>query len=172
MMARDHVEVVAEHEYTAKDRLTDLMNQYEQPLYAYLLVLAGDREVAADCLQETFLRAYQNLARGKPVNGQWLYKVARHRGIDEHNRRHKAQAATDALGGASVGIPGESAQTLAVRAALSRLSVSDREVLYLSRVDGLKAPEIAAMLGIRPGAVRARLHRAHARFRQMYGERS
>lgn len=80
MMARDHVEVVAEHEYTAKDRLTDLMNQYEQPLYAYLLVLAGDREVAADCLQETFLRAYQNLARGKPVNGQWLYKVARHRG--------------------------------------------------------------------------------------------
>lgn len=154
---------------TARNRLIELMDRYEQRLYAFLVVLSGDPEVADDCAQETFLRAYQNLMKGKPVNAQWLYKVARHRAIDEFHHRpaHVGLEQIDDLPSAP---PSESAETVAVRRALARLSPEDREVLYLARVDRFKAPDIATMLGIRPGAVRVRLHRAHARFQHAYGE--
>lgn len=169
MTVREMVGSPIEASETARSRLIELMNRYEQPLYAFLVVLAGDREVAGDCAQETFLRAYQNLMKGKPVNVQWLYKVARHRAIDEFHHR-PAHVGLEQIDEIPSPLPSESVETVAVRRALARLSSEDREVLYLARVDRFKAPEIAVMLGIRPGAVRVRLHRAHARFQHAYGE--
>jgi DNA-directed RNA polymerase specialized sigma24 family protein len=59
-----------------------LLEQYEQPLYGYLLVLVGSVEVAHDCVQDTFVRAFEHLRKGKMINQQWLYKVARNRAMD------------------------------------------------------------------------------------------
>ena len=149
--------------------LIALVDRYEQPLFGFLVTMLGDRESAGDCTQDTFLRAYENLCRGKPVNVQWLYKVARNRAVDELRRRQRERPAAEPLAGTVAEDGGLSAATDAVRRALARLSPDDREVLYLSEVDGFTSIEIAAMLTIRPGAVRMRLCRAHLRFRQAYG---
>jgi len=155
----------------ARDRiesqLVELMNDYERPIYNFLLALLHDSDVALDCAQDTFLRAYENLRKGRPVNAAWLYTVARNRAMDEFRRNRKLQTDIDTL--EQVPMHEHPDRALAVRAVLEQLSPADREVLYLFDVAGFKTDEIGAMLGIKGSAIRQRLSRARERFRVLYG---
>lgn len=104
------------------------------------------------------------------MNVQWLYKVARNRAIDELRRRQREQGTAEPINPTVPAEAGALRVSDAVHQALLQLSPDDREVLYLSEVDGFTSVEIGAMLAIRPGAVRMRLYRAHARFRKAYGD--
>jgi len=143
------------------------MDQHERPIYNFLLALLRDTDVALDCAQDTFLRAYENLRKGKPVNGQWLFKVARNRAMDEFRRRRRVQPELDKL--EQIAVHESTDRVMAVRSVMERLSTVDREVLYLFDIAGFKTDEIGAMLGIRGSAVRQRLSRARERFRFLYG---
>lgn len=158
---------VPEADSRIEDTLVRLMNQHERPIYNFLLALLRDTDVALDCAQDTFLRAYENLHKGRPVNTQWLYKVARNRAMDEFRHRRKVQPELGTLEEMPAHEPTE--RVMAVRAVLERLPAIDREVLYLFDVAGFKTEEIAAMLGIGGSAVRQRLCRARERFRLLYG---
>lgn len=151
-------------------RLTGLMDQYERPLYNYLLVLLHDGDAALDCAQETFLRSYENLERGKPVNAAWLYRVGRNLAMDLFRRHAKLpierldEDEPPTVEWSPHMADGE------VRRALAQLSSSDRELLYLAHVDCFRARDIAQLLHTREGAVRMRLLRAHRRFIAVYGD--
>jgi RNA polymerase sigma-70 factor (ECF subfamily) len=118
-------------------------------------------------VQDTFVRAYENLRKGNPVNTPWLYKVARNRAMDEFRRRRKVDPEMEKLEALPVHEPTD--QVMAVQQVMSQLSPQDREVLYLFDVAGFKTDEIGAMLGVRGTAVRQRLSRARERFRLLYG---
>ena len=156
-----------EADSTLEDELVRLMDQHERPIYNFLLALLRDTDVALDCAQDTFLRAYENLRKGKPVNGQWLFKVARNRAMDEFRRRRRVQPELDKL--EQIAVHESTDRVMAVRSVMERLSTVDREVLYLFDIAGFKTDEIGAMLGIRGSAVRQRLSRARERFRFLYG---
>lgn len=151
----------------AEDELVHLMTEFERPIYTFLLTLVRDADVALDCTQDTFLRAYQNLEKGRPVNASWLYTVARNRAMDEFRRRKRVEPDEEALERQPVEHATDT--VLAVRAVLESLSRADREVLYLFDIAGFKTDEIGAMLGVRGTAVRQRLSRARERFRIAYG---
>jgi RNA polymerase sigma-70 factor (ECF subfamily) len=53
--------------------------------------------------------------------------------------------------------------------ALTQLPEDAREVVVLRDVQGLSTKEAAELLGISEGAVKVRLHRAHARLRELVG---
>lgn len=147
--------------------LVGLMNEYERPIYNFLLALVRDPDVAMDCAQDTFLRAYENLRRGRPVNASWLYTVARNRAMDEFRRRRRTKPESEEIEQIPVHEPTE--HVVAIQSVLSELSPQDREVLYLFDVAGFKTDEIGAMLGVRGSAIRQRLSRARERFRVLYG---
>ena len=152
----------------ARQQLIALMDRFEQPLCGYLRVMLVDSDAVFDCAQDTFLRAFEHLENGKTINGQWLYKVARNRAID--NIRHGGRLRREptdvqTLVAADVGLSPQDART---RLALSQLTQQERELLHLALVDGYRSDEIGAMLGIRAGAVRTRLFRARERFRTVY----
>lgn len=150
-----------------RDRLEALMDRYQTPVYEFLVILLGNRDSAQEVTQETFVRAFENLQRGKPVTAPWLYKVARNRAMDEF--RHRRRERSDARCLEGVAFAGRAEDSLAIAEAFRRLSPDDRTVLYLSAVQGLDVTEIAAALGIRATAVRMRLSRARERFRRAYG---
>jgi len=150
----------------AQDELLRLMARYEAPLSTYLSILLRHTQLTQDCLQETFLRAYQQLYRGRSVNVRWLYTVARHCAIDE--LRHRSRVQYDVDPPDAIAVDGGESPHMIV-ALLSQLADADRELLYLVDVDDLDAATIGRMLGIRPGAVRARVFRAREKFRLMYG---
>jgi RNA polymerase sigma-70 factor (ECF subfamily) len=157
--------------HAAEEQLQALMDRYERPLYGFLFTLAGPDD-AADHAQETFVRAYEHLCRGKSITRGWLYTVARRLALDQLQRCKRVSLGPELLEQAPAPQPADRAAL--VRCCLDRLAPHEREVLYLFDIDGLTTSEIAALLGIGGAAVRQRLCRARARFRagwcQLAGE--
>jgi RNA polymerase sigma-70 factor (ECF subfamily) len=153
-------------EEVVRDELIRLIDRYERPVFNFLAVLLGDRDTAQDFTQDAFLRAFEQLQRGRQVNVAWLYRVARNRAIDELRRRKRVRTDWERLEGIADGETGEHAEP--VRKALAQLSPGDRELLYLFDIDGFDAREIGEMLGISSGAVHVRVFRARERFRRIY----
>jgi RNA polymerase sigma-70 factor (ECF subfamily) len=156
-----------EADHPLEGELIQLMSDHERSIYNFLLALLRDSDTALDCTQDTFLRAYENLRKGKPVNTAWLYKVARNRAMDEFRRKRRVQPELDKLEQIPVEEP--TGTVIAVQQILAQLSAMDREVLYLFDVAGYKTDEIGALLGVRGSAIRQRLSRARERFRLLYG---
>jgi RNA polymerase sigma-70 factor (ECF subfamily) len=158
--------LIDEGERDPREELIVLIGQHEVALYRYLVAFTGDRDVALDCVQDTFTRAYEQLQRGKSVNTQWLYKVGRNRGFDELRRRKREGADRAELERMEAApIPED---MMSMQHAFGGLSPDDRAILSLAAIEGLSGEEVAARLGIRPGAVRMRLFRARERFRRAY----
>lgn len=154
-------------DWSPERELSDLMQQHGESLFNFLLVLVRERELALDCLQETFTRAFEQLRRGKPVNRPWLYTVARNRTIDEFRHRQRVTADSERLEEMPEKEPNRQGR---VHHVLSNLTEEEREIFYLFIFDRFKTAEIAAMLGIGAGAARMRIFRARERFRTLYGE--
>lgn len=152
------------------DALSSLMREYGDALYNFALALTADPDVAADCTQHAFVRAYEQMRKGQQVNRSWLYKVARNAATDWFRHRQRTGAAVDAFREVAAPATGVDDRTSRLRAALNRLSPDEREVLYLFTVDGFRAAEIGTMLGINAGAVRMRIFRARERLRTLYGD--
>jgi len=157
---------VDEVERDPREELVTMMQKHEVALYRYLVALTGDREVALDCVQDAFTRAYEYLQQGKSVNTQWLYKVARNRGIDELRRRKREAMDHEAL--EEMHTVRSSEDMVSLQSAFRALSHDDRAILSLVGIEGLSGEEVATRLGIRPGSVRMRVLRARERFRKLY----
>jgi RNA polymerase sigma-70 factor (ECF subfamily) len=123
----------------------------------YLRVLIGDH--AEDAASETWLHVIRDLHRFRGGPGDfrgWLFRIARHRGIDQRRRRAATptahpdggtapDAATQALE--------EDATTWALRL-VGTLPQDQAEAVMLRVVAGLDVTATARILGKRPGAVR------------------
>lgn len=157
-----------------------LVRRYQDRLYPTILRLAGCAEDAHDLLQDTFLRAYQKLARfqGDSSFYTWVYRIAVNLALSDRRRR-KGPTRVAASGGGSVldppddpshtdpSGPMERAERDAqVQAALNALQPDHRAVVVMKDLDGFRYEEIAEMLDIPVGTVRSRLHRARTELKQ------
>jgi RNA polymerase sigma factor (sigma-70 family) len=125
-----------------------------------------DPSAADDVVAETFLVAWRRLDDVPPDARPWLIGVARNVRLNVHRSARRQQAVASRLTETmpepvAVEAHGESD---AVRAALEKLSGTDREVLLLSVWDDLDRAAIAAVLGCSTANVSLRLHRARRRF--------
>lgn len=155
------------------DLLDRLIEQYQHRLLRYLVYLAGNRELAEDLFQETWIRV---LERGHQYDGEhefstWLYAVARNLTIDY--LRKKSPVSLDGLMEDEEHAPFEPADTrpLAwevvalheqaerISAALVSIPAEYRETVVLRFQEGLTLEEIAIVTGTRLGTVKSRLYR-------------
>jgi RNA polymerase sigma-70 factor (ECF subfamily) len=132
---------------------------------------------AEDLVQDALVRAYRALDRfdGRYPRA-WLLTILRN---THYNRLRKrtpdlledelAQKlpgrGADARDGTSEAALGSGFDPL-VHDALKSLSIKHRQVIALVDLDGLTYQEAADMLGIPPGTVMSRLHRARAKVRE------
>ncbi|MBX6362625.1 MAG: sigma-70 family RNA polymerase sigma factor [Gemmatimonadetes bacterium] len=143
-------------------------------LVRFLYRKVWDADRAQELAQEAFLRALGQ-APDDPV--AWLYRVAGNLARDEARRaarwrRGLARLAREAAAAASLppegprGVEQEEADER-LRRALATLSERDRDALWL-REAGLSYREIAAQLGLAPGAMGTTLARARQRLAAAY----
>ncbi len=159
------------------DLMDRLIEQYQHRLLRYLVYLAGNRELAEDLFQETWIRV---LERGHQYDGKhefstWLYAVARNLTIDYLRKKSplSLDGINDGLMEDEGRAPLEPADTrpLAwevvqqhehaerISAALLSIPAEYRETVVLRFQEGLALDEIATVTGAPLGTVKSRLYR-------------
>src|SRR5206468_11910123 len=127
----------------------------------------GDRELALDVLQETFLYFVKKFP-GFRLTAQlqtFLYPAVRNLSIAARRKAERFQSDEKETGTIEAVITTEPSQDESLTAALALLSKEHREVLLLRFVDGLSLAEIADTINIPLGTVKSRLHNALAYLR-------
>ena len=118
----------------------------------------------ADACQEVFVRAYTGLPRfrfgAKPFT--WLYGTAKNV-CRELNRKVRSNSLP--IGELELAAPESDATTpnfKVIKALVQQLPERQRDVVLLRMFEDLSVAETAASLGVRPGTVKAHLHKAVA----------
>jgi RNA polymerase sigma-70 factor, ECF subfamily len=148
---------------------SQIYRQHADAVFRLAFLLTGQRAEAEDLTSETFARALASVGaiRHQTVRS-YLYAIVRNLVNSRHRRPALEQADPDevALQSAPDPDPGPEEQ-LEIRqrlvragAGLAAMKERDRQVLLLCGLDGLDPTQIADALGLEPGAVRVRLHRA------------
>ena len=139
-------------------------------IYAYVATLLRDRASAEDVTAAAFERAFRRQRRFDPDRGSaraWLFGIARNAALDELRRRKRHATLTHEPPEAAGADPtGAIADRMAVRAALGRLQVRDREIIALRFHAGLDTAEVANVLGTTPTNAGTLLHRAMTKLRE------
>jgi RNA polymerase sigma-70 factor, ECF subfamily len=153
-----------------RQRLGAWFEAYHTELLRYLMRLTGDEQLAADVLQETFLRALVALPRvGTPENPPaWLHRIATNLALTALKRRSRWRwfRLSDTEPAPRQGTDIATADL--VRRCLLQMRPADVEALLLYEWVGFSCAEIAALHGEAAATVRVRLSRARARFTQWY----
>ena len=159
----------------------ELVERLEKPLVNFILRFVGERHVAEDLFQETFVRVVKTLGTFRPEASlsTWIFTIARNLSLDwlKAKRRHREMAldaATSEEKGrviyfkdvmrSSSAAPDDRAETTEderrVTAALAQLTPIKREALVLRIYAGLQYSEIARIQGAPVGTVKFRIHEA------------
>ncbi|MFD9123273.1 sigma-70 family RNA polymerase sigma factor [Kitasatospora sp. NPDC059571] len=140
-------------------------------------LVPNDPHSAEDIVQETFLRAWFHSATLAPQQTSprpWLFTVARNLVIDSVRRKHARPYEVSAEEMAD--LPDEEGLDNALLGhmladALAQLLPAHREVLLHVHYLGRSGPEAAALLGVPPGTVKSRMHKAVRAMRRVLHER-
>ncbi len=157
-------------------RFEQLYRDHADRVYGLCLRMSGDRVRATELAQDVFVRAWQQLDRLRPGTdpGAWLWRLATNvvLNVRRGDRRRLARVAPVAdlapLERPSLQTP-LPVRRLSIDAAIARLPERARRVYVLHDVEGYAHDEIAALLGVAAGTVRAHLHRARALMRDALG---
>ncbi len=159
--------------------VTTLYRTYASRVLAVAYRTLGDRGLAEEACQQSFLKAWQASDRLDPSRdpGPWLCTIAHRCALDIARReRRRPAVATDAtrlahLAGAT-DTPDEAAAALEawdLRLTLERLEPEEREVLKLRYLEDLGVQDIADRLGIPAGTVKSRASRARRQLLDLIG---
>lgn len=145
--------------------------RYGRLVFAVTLRVLGDRQLAEEATQQTFVQAWR-AAHSYDTDrdlAPWLATIARRAAIDVHRREPDRSPSLDdphtradtwrsTLGGLD-----NAYETWTVREAVDALPREEREVVRLQHLEGFTHAEIAKHLEIPLGTVKSRSSRAHKR---------
>ena len=148
---------------------SNIYGDFEAALRRYATGLAkGDADAADDLVQETFIRAFDNLSLlrrlDSPQRQAWLNRVLRNLFIDGERSRRRNEDLVERLV-VDAEIAPFTAGDLFFHDLLENARDDDRELLEQRYVLGMTSREIAEELGIPAATVRSRLRSAIKRLR-------
>lgn len=145
------------------DTFVKLISQLESRLYGLAKSIVKRDEDCADAIQETLLKAYKSLNTLKKPEffNTWIIRIL----INECNQVLRFRKRTIVMGelpetNYPLTAHGADHQTSDLQEAVDRLNDTLRLVVHLFYYQDLSVKQIAEILEISEGAVRARLHRA------------
>jgi RNA polymerase sigma-70 factor (ECF subfamily) len=175
---RDEAQIIASILAGNTHEFHDLIRPHERSVYIMVLSLLHNEADAEDAAQETFLKAFRNLARfrGDAKFSTWLISIALNEA--RSRLRSKKNVKIDSLDEAPDGqghvspallrdwreIPSEALERKEVQQllqhAVTDLPLIYREVFMLRDIEEMSVNESAEALGITAASVKVRLHRA------------
>lgn len=139
-------------------------------IWAYLARLGASSAVASDLAQETFVRWLERDASGFGGSARaYLYRIALHLFIDHVRRTRREIAWDDEM---EIAAPASDAphDEIIPRDVWARLTMRQRQLLWLAYAEGFSHDEIAAMTRLAPDSIRVLLSRARTRCQALMEE--
>ncbi|CAM5626754.1 RNA polymerase sigma factor SigM [Streptomyces sp. NPDC087440] len=171
----DDQELLAQHVGGDPDAFGELVRRHRDRLWAVALRTLGDREEAADAVQDALVSAYRaaHTFRGQSAVTTWLHRITVNACLDRARKAASRKTSpvddTDRLD--QLLEPHESAEAPAERqdlhrellAALRTLPAEQRAALVLVDMQGYPVAEAARVLDVPTGTVKSRCARGRAR---------
>jgi RNA polymerase sigma-70 factor (ECF subfamily) len=164
--AATDAELLAAHVAGDSHAFAELVRRHRDRLWAVALRTLGDREEAADAVQEALLSAFRraDTFRGDAAVTTWLHRIVVNACLDR--ARRCAVRPTTPLGEMDPPQRGDDVaaaeQRLDVARALAQIPEAQRLALVLVDMEGLPVSETAAILGVPEGTVKSRCARGRA----------
>jgi RNA polymerase sigma-70 factor (ECF subfamily) len=169
----------------AHDEFDDLVREHQQRIFRVVMALVHDSELASNLTQDCFIRAYESRAafRGDSSVSTWLIRIAMNLVRDNARNRRQAfwkwlfqrPADLEDMEAAAENVRDSRStpdrqilakeEVNAVWSAVAELSPQQREVFVLRFSEEMSLEEIAQVLGLKTGTVKAHLSRAVAAVR-------
>ena len=161
-----------------RDAFNELVRSTYRDIYALAFRLTGNRDDAADVVQDAYVRAYRAIRRfrGDSSFSTWMYRITSNCASTHLSRRNRQRTEELTNDAPIVDLRPEQDPSLRAEAAVLRHHIDRavrslperlRQVVVLRDRHDLSHSEIAAELGITTSAAKVRLHRARQRLRTM-----
>jgi RNA polymerase sigma factor (sigma-70 family) len=151
-----------------------LYDHYSGSLYAIIINIVPDRELANDVLQEVFVKIWKQIDSYDTTKGRlftWMLNIARNTGIDTVRSKNFQRSQQNRELTESVYDSGGSTQTdvdkIGLRKIVQKLKEDYRVLVELSYFEGYTQDEISKMLDIPLGTVKTRLRAALVQLKQV-----
>ncbi len=149
-----------------------LFDRYQMPLFNFFYKMTGSRPLSEDLVQEVFFRILkyrQSYHLGTPFRA-WMYQIARNTRVDFF-RKQRPEVSWEPEIEPAVAQEDSAQQKQEMQMlyrALLLMPEEKKEVLILSRFQGLKYEEIAQLLGCEVNTVKSKVHRALQELRELF----
>lgn len=184
----DELLLIARSQRGDVDAFNQLVLRYQQAVFTVVMRMLGDRDIAADVTQETFLAAFRAMPnfRGGSSFRAWLMRIASNQSCDYWRRTHRhpvdsLDSLTDEDEPSSAAVMSSLIETARdvnpeealmsqelqqiIQLGLEELPLDQRVAVVLCDIQGMSYEEIAAATVTTLGTVRSRIARGRARLR-------
>jgi RNA polymerase sigma factor (sigma-70 family) len=159
----------------------EIVRDHSARVYRLAYRLTGNPHDAEDLTQDVFIRVFRSLHRFQPGTFEgWLHRITTNLFLDSARRKQKirfdglAEGSADRLP-SHAPTPSEQLADAGldhdVAAALASLPPEFRAAVVLCDIEGLSYEEIAAVLDVKIGTIRSRIHRGRAQLRASLAHR-
>ncbi|MFE0631177.1 RNA polymerase sigma factor [Streptomyces sp. NPDC058864] len=160
-----------------REAFHELVRVWHATLWRYVRGMVGSPHLADDLTQEAWVAVLRGLPRLRQPErfAPWLFTIAR-RAVTDHLRQayRDVETPVEEAGAVAVGDDDPLSgvlTTMQVEAGLNGLPPLEREVVILFHLQDLPLAACAEVLGVPPGTVKSRLHRARRMLRSVLAER-
>lgn len=150
-------------------------DEHADALFRHCLFKVHDREIAKDILQETYVKVWGYIAKGKEIENMraFIYKVLNNLVVDEY--RKKRNSSLDAMAEEGFDPKAENLTNIEevmdgerAIALLAKLDDRYKDAVFMRYVNGLEISEIAEITGDAENTVSVHIHRGLKKLKEIY----
>ena len=145
-----------------KKAFDQLVRKYQSPVRRFFLnQTLGDEQLSDDLAQETFIKAYVNIAKFRAMSSfsTWLMRIAYNVFYDEVRSRKQTEDIDNSQAMRQSSSSGDSNLKMDIYAALALLKPDERTCITLQLIDGYPIDQISKITGIADNTVKSHLRR-------------
>ena len=174
-------ELVKKSQLGDKSAFEELVKRHQDLVFSLSFKLTGNRELANDVAQESFIRAWKAIEkfRGDSTFGTWIYRITVNTAwtLRKQAKKHYTLNIEDTQEPVVIDekkdpelVAINSDLSVVLRKALNHIPLEQRIIVELKNIEGRSHKEIADYLDISVTAAKVRLHRAHQKLRNILEE--
>lgn len=144
-----------------KKAFDQLVRKYQSPVRRFFLnQTLGDVQLSDDLAQDTFIKAYTNIAKFRGLSSfqTWLFRIA-YNVFYDYTRTHHATDDVEDMAYMTAGERVDTNLKVDVYSALSLLKKDERLCITLQLIDGYPIEDISKITGMPAGTIKSHLHR-------------